>query len=153
MYAHRHSLTLKFWYVLWFGKFMFLYFSCNVVSFIKRFPTYPEQLDLTSQYAANISSIWDLFSAKDFLIFSLVTQSWLTLWDPVDCSKPNFPVIHHLPKFAQTHVHWVSDAIQPSHPLDWETLFLIIWLNSVRWEQMKGTLDFFKTEELPMRWT
>ena len=37
--------------------------------------------------------------------------------DPVDCSTPGFPVLHYLPELAQTHVHWVSDAIQPSHPL------------------------------------
>ena len=35
----------------------------------------------------------------------------------MDCSTPGFPVHHHLPELAQTHVHWVSDAIQPSHPL------------------------------------
>ena len=46
-----------------------------------------------------------------------VAQSCLTLWDPLDCSTPGFPVFHHLLKFAQIHVHWVSDAIQPSHPL------------------------------------
>ena len=40
----------------------------------------------------------------------------LTLCDPRNCSPPGFPVFHHLPEFAQTHVH-VSDAIQPSHPL------------------------------------
>ena len=46
-----------------------------------------------------------------------VTQLCLTPWDPVDCSTPGFPVLHHLPEFAQSHAHWVSDAIQPSHPL------------------------------------
>ena len=35
----------------------------------------------------------------------------------MNCSIPGFPVFHHLPEFAQTHVHWLSDAIQPSHPL------------------------------------
>ena len=40
-----------------------------------------------------------------------------TLCDPMDCNRPGFPVHHHLPKLAQTHVHWVSDAIQPSHSL------------------------------------
>ena len=35
----------------------------------------------------------------------------------MDCSMPGFPVLHHLMELAQTHVHWVSDAIQPSHPL------------------------------------
>ena len=36
---------------------------------------------------------------------------------PLDCSTPGFPVFHHLLKLAQTHVHWIDDAIQPSHPL------------------------------------
>ena len=49
--------------------------------------------------------------------FSSVAQSCLTLCDPTDCSTPGFPVHHQLPELPQTHVHWVSDAIQPSHPL------------------------------------
>ena len=51
------------------------------------------------------------------LQFSLVAQSCLTLCDPMDCSIPGLPVHHQLPEFTQTHVHWVSDAIQPSYPL------------------------------------
>ena len=46
-----------------------------------------------------------------------VTQSCLTLCELVDCSTPGFPVLHHLPELAQTHVHWVGDTIQPSRPL------------------------------------
>ena len=38
-------------------------------------------------------------------------------WDPMDCSTPGFPVLHYLLEFAQTHVHWIGDAIQPSCPL------------------------------------
>ena len=49
--------------------------------------------------------------------FSSVTQSCPTLCDPMDCSMPGLPVHHQLPEFTQTHVHWVGDAIQPSHPL------------------------------------
>ena len=49
--------------------------------------------------------------------FSSVTQSCLTLCNPIDYSMPGFPVHHQLPELAQTHVHQVSDAIQPSHPL------------------------------------
>ena len=49
--------------------------------------------------------------------FSLVTQSCPTLCDPMNCSTPGLPVHHQLPEFTQTHVHWVSDAIQLSHPL------------------------------------
>ena len=48
---------------------------------------------------------------------SLVTQSYPTLCNPMDCSTPDFPVHHHLPELALTHVNWVCDAIQPSHPL------------------------------------
>ena len=46
-----------------------------------------------------------------------VAQSFLTLSDPTDCSTPGFPVFHHLLEVAQTHVHRVCDAIQPSPPL------------------------------------
>ena len=49
--------------------------------------------------------------------FSSVTQSYPTHCNPMDCSKPDFPVHHQLLDFAQTHVHWVGDATQPSHPL------------------------------------
>ena len=69
-------------------------------------------------------SPWDIWFIRQVvyakrslkLQFSSVAQSCPTLWDPTDCSTPGFPVLHHLMKFAQTHVHWVGDAIQPSHP-------------------------------------
>ena len=48
---------------------------------------------------------------------SSVTQSCPTLCYPMDCSMPGFPVHHHLLEFTQTQVHWLGDAIQPSHPL------------------------------------
>ena len=49
----------------------------------------------------------------------VVAQSLSHVWfcNPMECNTPSFPVLHCLPDFAQTHVHWVSDAIQPSHPL------------------------------------
>ena len=49
--------------------------------------------------------------------FSSVAQSCLTLCSPVECRTPGLPVHHQFPKFTQTHVHWVGDAIQQSHPL------------------------------------
>ena len=49
--------------------------------------------------------------------FSSVTQSCPTLCDPMNRSRPGLSVHHHLPEFTQTHIHRVSDAIQPSHPL------------------------------------
>ena len=48
---------------------------------------------------------------------SVAAKSCLTLCDPMDCSTPGFPVLHHLLEAATTYVHRVSDAIQPSHPL------------------------------------
>ena len=45
-----------------------------------------------------------------------VTQSCPTFCYPMDCSTPVFPVLHHPSEYAQTHIHWINDAIQPSHP-------------------------------------
>ena len=57
------------------------------------------------------------FFGFQFLLLFSVAQLCPTLCDPVDCSTLGFPVLHYLPKFAQTHVHWIGDAIQSSHPL------------------------------------
>ena len=56
-------------------------------------------------------------SSFSYIQFSLVAQLCPTLCDPLDCCMPGFPVYHQLPELAQTHIHFVSDAIQPSHPL------------------------------------
>ena len=48
---------------------------------------------------------------------SVQSLSCVQLCDPMDCSTPGLPVHHQLLEFTQTHVHWVNDAIQPSHPL------------------------------------
>ena len=56
-----------------------------------------------------------LSTIQRLLLFS--HSSCLTLCYPIDYSTPGFPVLHYLPEFAQTHVHWVDDAIQPSYPL------------------------------------
>ena len=66
------------------------------------------QFRLLSQGGTNIPPLPD---------FSSMAQSCLTLCDPMDCSMPGFPVYHQLLELAQTHVHRVGDAIQPSHPL------------------------------------
>ena len=55
--------------------------------------------------------------AKVSVQFSPVTQPCPTFCDPMACSMPGLPVHCQLLEFTQTHVHWVSDAIQPSHPL------------------------------------
>ena len=51
------------------------------------------------------------------IIYPFINESYPTLCIPMDCSTRGFPVFHCLPEFAQTHVHWVIDAIQPSHTL------------------------------------
>ena len=64
----------------------------------------------------------------------IVVQSLtcLTLCDPTDCSTPGFPVLNYCPDSVQTHVHWVSDAIQPSHPLWYPLLLLPSTFPSIR---------------------
>ena len=62
--------------------------------------------------------------------------SCVQLCHPMDCSTPGFPLLHHLPEFAQTHVHWVSDAIQSSHPVIPFSCFLSApasWSSSMCW--------------------
>ena len=61
--------------------------------------------------------LYPLQKLKISVQFSSVAQSCLTLCDPMDYSTPGFPVHHQLPELTQTHVHRVSDAIQPSRPL------------------------------------
>ena len=85
---------------------------------------WPHQQNLISNFYILFNLIGDK-SYSHALLFSWggwthqlspVTQSCPTLCDPMDCSTPGFPVYRLLPKLAQTHVHWISDAIQTSHP-------------------------------------
>ena len=75
--------------------------------------------------------------------FSSVVQSCPTLCNPMNRSMPSLPVHHQLPEFTQTHVHWVGDAIQPSHPLSSPSPPASIF-PSIR--------VFFNESTLPMRW-
>ena len=59
---------------------------------------------------------WQVFSSTGLCCRS-VAKLCLTHCDLMDCSMPGFPVLHYLLEFVQTHVHWVDDALQPSHPL------------------------------------
>ena len=78
--------------------------NCNQISFNRQ----KTQGQMASQvnYTKRYSSVQ----------FSSVAQSCPTLCDPMNCSTPGLPVHHQLPEFTQTHIHRVSDAIQPSHP-------------------------------------
>ena len=79
--------------------------------------------------------------------FSSAAQSCLTLCDPMNRSMPGLPVHHQLPEFTQTHVHWVDDTIQPSHPLSFppppapnpsQHQSLFQWVNSAWGGQSTG---------------
>ena len=77
--------------------------------------------EMVLNYAKTIFCIcWDdhvFFSLLLLMLLSTVIKSCPTLCDPMHYSTPGFPVLHYLLEFAQTHGHWISDAIQLSHPL------------------------------------
>ena len=89
-------------FVKWLNYYYFVLLDC--------FPLFLHFLTSLDKFA-----LWS--SGKASVQFSSVTQLCPTPWDPVDCSTPGFPIQHQLPELAQTHVHRVGDAIQPSHPL------------------------------------
>ena len=64
-----------------------------------------------------IKKLWHIYTMEYSVQFSLVTQLCPTLCNSMNHSMPGLPVHHQLPEFTQTHVHWVGDAIQSSHPL------------------------------------
>ena len=66
------------------------------------------------EFASILLRIFASVFFSDLLLFS---HSVMSLCDPMDCSTPGFLILHYHPEFAQTHVHWVYDAIQPSHLL------------------------------------
>ena len=91
--------------------------------------------------------------------FSSVAQSCPTLCDPMNCSTPGLPVYHQLPEFSQTHVHRVSDAILPSHPLSSPSppapnpsqhRSLFQWVNSSR--EVVKVLEF-QLQHQSFQWT
>ena len=78
--------------------------------------TWATELNLDNNVFHSISETVSKNNEK-FACCCSVGQSCPTLCDPMDCSTPGFLVHHQLPEFTQTHVHWVGDVIQPSHPL------------------------------------
>ena len=66
---------------------------------------------------SHFGNSYNIFKINFSVQFSSITQSCPTFCDPMDCCTPGFPVHHQLPEPTQTHVHWVGEAIQPSHPL------------------------------------
>ena len=99
-------------FFLWPNSFFF-HAEGSSVPIISHFTILPN-LTSAAQGRTNLFSI-----SMDFILdqFSSVTQLCLTPCNPMDCSTLGFPVYHQLPEAAQTHVHQVGDAIQPSHLL------------------------------------
>ena len=76
--------------------------------------TYPWKTKVRTELYFSVTIVPSIVSSVQF---SSVAQSCPTLCNPMNCSTPGLPVHHQLPEFTQTHIHRVSDAIQPSHPL------------------------------------
>ena len=78
---------------------------------------FPPAMNVSSCYSSSLSAFGMVAVLIDVCRCCSVAKLCLNLCDPVGCNMPGFHVLHHLLEFAQTHVHCVSDAIQPSHPL------------------------------------
>ena len=87
---------------------------CETDSFLSKLRHYFQALTFWPVWQVEKKRVFYCFY---FSQFSSVAQSCPTLCNPVDCSMLGLPVHHQLLEVTQTHVHWVGDAIQPSHPL------------------------------------
>ena len=99
---------------------------CHYASIILLYHNFVTYLEIKTYDATNFTFIsQDCFGYlasfvvphKFFACCGSVAHLCLTLCDSMDCSMPGFPVLHHLPEFDQTLVHYIGDDIQPSHPL------------------------------------
>ena len=111
-------LFLLFFETLYSDAYIFPFLLCfSLLFFSQLFVRPPQNYHMIQQFRCKI------------LFYCSVSQSCLTLCNTMDCSMPGFPVLHHLQELAQTHVHWVSDIIQPSHlllspsPPAWKQIF------------------------------
>ena len=100
---------------------------------------------------------FQIYIFKSYYILLLFSRSVIVwLCDPVDCSTPGFPVLQYLLEFAQTHVHWVSDAIQSSHPLlpsSSPALNLSQWIHwGKKWKKKDLPMVFSSELALHIRW-
>ena len=127
--------------LLWWWVKEDIYFSCSFVILIF----------LIKYNSLSNSTFWIAYSFSTKKLcsyhchqFSSVAKSCPTLCDPMNRSTPGFPVHHQLPEFTQTHVHRVSDAIQPSHPLSSlslsKTSLNIDWLYMSKIAQLASTI-------------
>ena len=125
----------------------------------------PWQLD-SSPPSREGSPVYSYVAALSLLLCPRpVTKLCASLCDPIDCSRPGFPFLHCLPEFAQMHVHWLDDAISPSHlhpgpDIWWRIKTKLLLLNihrgeksspldrsSLLWERSwKASLNYTKVE-------
>ena len=103
-------LRLALWPIMWWRTF-----HINLKRMYSKSATY-EQV-LFQEYVCECNLFNQLYSITVYNQIRSVAQSCPTLCDPMNRSTPGLPVHHQLPEFTETHVHRVSDAIQPSHPL------------------------------------
>ena len=123
----RKSGLMKFLIVSCWGNDMYWTFitahyqveNCAQVIYVSLMWEYLVSIGLScqseSKFGGGLMYILKIIFSK--IEFSSVTQSCPTLCDPMDCSTPDLPVHHQLSEPTRTHVCWVGDAIQPSHPL------------------------------------
>ena len=101
-----HGIIISCWFKPLFFTYIYIYIKS--ISILCR-----KLLQVNKKEKAQYKKKW----ARNSVQFSSVAQSCLTLCDPMSHSTPGLPVHHQLPESTQTAVHWVGDAIQPSHPL------------------------------------
>ena len=92
--------------------------SCTVGGNVNWYSHYGEQCWSSFKKMKNSTSMWPSNPTPRLIpsCYCSVTKSCLILCDSMNCIMLGFPVLHYLPEFAQTHVHWIRSAIQPSHP-------------------------------------
>ena len=133
-----HLLCHKLCFLLSCAKLVPGYWQIWVL--VSRILYLPDFISYRSRYyPSNLVTITELF---------VVFQSFLTLCDPMNHSMPGFSVLHHLPEFARTQVHWISDVNQPSQSncsLHFQPGLQSLWPAGQRGAHITST-GFFKTE-------
>ena len=107
-----HFKTAIFWFLIssWGTHLRNFFYLSNLLQM-------PNSIEWSTLSSWATSRVAMRISFDDCSQFNSVTQLCPTLCDPMDCSMPCLPVHHGLPQFIQIHVHWVGNAIEPSHPL------------------------------------
>ena len=105
------------WFLFWFVLILQARILEWVAISFSRGSSQPRDQTLVSCIAGRFFTIWAIREANQNDCYCSVVKLCPTLCDPHGLQHARLPVLHYLPKFAQTHVHWVGDAFQPSHPL------------------------------------